>query len=729
MTRPTHRRRPPTPGGPAQSSLAVHGPPATVGWLATPSAWILARLLLFGLAAAWRLAYLARLGHTPFAGSLDADSRIYWSWSEVILRHGLWPPAPFFLAPLYPYVLAGWRALGAGGIPQILAIQSVLGAAAVVLLADATARLAGRWPALAVGVLLALHQSTTFFDGLVLPESLLFLLESLLVWFVARTDWSRAGFGPFAAYGLLVAALAQGRASNALLLALVIPLAGTRGADGGHRLRAAALAVAMFAVACLPSAIANDHAARELIPFTYNLGFNLYVGNNPEADGAWVDVTMGSTPVALEGTSPVTGGALDGRAFLLASQRQRLSPAESSARWAQMAAEFVRSAPARTLALAGRKLLLAWTWREIPQIEAQESWARAAGPLGLPILGTFGCFAILGLSGAAWGSRRGAAGRWMIGYVGLITLSLVPFFVTDRYRHHLLPGLAVLAGVAIAEITRAARGAERASRARTALAVGLAAGVVLIPIGSRRVRSGEWVFESDRAIRWLDRGAYAEAAAGFARAESELGDVQEQTLSSSARVDLAAFHFRYAIALEGLGRHEDAIAHWERALALDPNDVESLGRLYVAYDLTGRTSEADRARRRLQSLPGGRGRLLLDEAWSTAGRGDLASAERLFLEALHASPDLAMAWTGLLRLRVQAGRFDDAARGLDDARGAGLDPLTADIFECFLAVRRGETARARRILGRIPADAPPPDPFLEGLLAESRRALAESAGH
>ena len=467
MTRRTDRRRPPARDGHARVAPVVHAP-AVVRRLAGPSAWSFARLLLLGLAAAWRLAYLARLRHTPFAGSLNADARIYWSWSEFVLHHGLWPPAPFYLAPLYPYVLAGWRALGAGGTPQVLAIQALIGAAAVVFLADATARLAGRWPAVAVGVVLALHESTTFFDGLVLPESLMFFLESLLVWFVVRTDWSRTGSGPFAVYGLLVGVLAQGRASNALLLALVIPLAGTRHAESARRLRAAALALTTFTVVCLPSAVANYHAGREPIPFTYNLGFNLYVGNNPDADGAWVEVTRGSTPVPLEGSSPVTGGALDGRAFLLASQGRRLSPAESSARWAQMAAGFVRSAPARALALAGRKLLLAWTWRELPQIESRKSLARAAGPLGLPVVGTFGCLAILGLSGAAWAARRGAAERWLVRYAGLITLALVPFFVTDRYRHHLLPALAVLAGVAIAEITRAARGADRGERSRRA---------------------------------------------------------------------------------------------------------------------------------------------------------------------------------------------------------------------------------------------------------------------
>ena len=38
----------------------------------------------------------------------------------------------------------------------------------------------------------------------------------------------------------------------------------------------------------------------ETIPFTYNLGYNLYVGNNPDADGTYVDITGGSIPVPLE---------------------------------------------------------------------------------------------------------------------------------------------------------------------------------------------------------------------------------------------------------------------------------------------------------------------------------------------------------------------------------------------------------------------------------------------
>jgi hypothetical protein len=685
--------------------------------------WRLGLTALFGAATAWRWAYLARLRHTPFAGSLDADGRIYWDWSEAILRHGPMPPSPFFLAPLYPYALAAWRAIGAANMDQVMALQALLGAAAAVFLADAASRLAGRPAAFMVGVILAGLQPTTFFDGLVLPESLLFFLESVLVWFVARAEWSQAGFVRFAGYGLLVGLLAQGRASHAALLLSILPLALALRTGSARRLGAAAAAVAAFAACGLPSTLANLRASRELIPFTYNLGFNLYVGNNPDANGGYVDIVGGSIPVPLEGTSPTTGGALDGRAFLLATEGLRLTPAASSAAWTSKASRFVRSAPLHALGLAGRKLMLTWNYRELPQIESMPSFAGAAGPLGFPLIGTFGFLAVLGLSGVAWVGRRGPAGRWLVYYLALVSLAMVPFFVTDRYRHHLLPALAVLASVTIAEVGRVLRDRVGSAWVRPGLALGLAAGIVFAPVRPFQARRGDWSLAVDRAIRLLDRGAYGEAVEAFGRAETSLGDVRPQTLSISARTDLAAFYFRYAIALESLGRRDEAIARWERAAALNPNDVASLGRLSLAYELGGRMTDAARVRGLLGTIPGGRGQLLLNDGWSAAGRGDVASAERMFLEALQAAPGLSMAWEGLIRLRIQEGRFAEASRAVVQSRGAGLDALTADIYECTLDLQRGDLATARRIFERIPVDAAPTDPFLARLLDQARRTL------
>jgi tetratricopeptide (TPR) repeat protein len=432
--------------------------------------------------------------------------------------------------------------------------------------------------------------------------------------------------------------------------------------------------------------------------------------------------------VPLEGTSPTTGGALDGRAYVLASTGRRLSAAGSSAYWAGRAGAFVRAQPGRALMLEGNKLLLAWNRRAIPQIEDIDSFARAAGPLGVPVAGSFALLALLGLAGAAWAWGGGVAERWLVGYVALVSLAMVPFFVTDRYRHHLVPALAVLAGLALARIARAVGERAAAAGVRTALVVGIAGAIVFAPIRTRTSRTGDWVFVVDRGIRLLEHGDYDQAVAAFAGAESTLGGAGVAGLTPGARTNLAAFYQRYGVALEALDRHAEAIERWERAVALDPNDAESLSRLSIAFAEIGRTAAAANARRRLSAVPGGRGRLLVDDGWAAAARGDLAGAERLFAAATQAAPDLSIAWEGLIRVRIQTGRFGAAAGALERARGAGLDPLPADIYASFLALRRGDPAAARRALHRIPTDAAPTDPVLARVLDDVRRELGVTAG-
>jgi tetratricopeptide (TPR) repeat protein len=330
------------------------------------------------------------------------------------------------------------------------------------------------------------------------------------------------------------------------------------------------------------------------------------------------------------------------------------------------ATEFIRSSPLRALGLAGRKFLLAWNRGQIPQIESMDSFARAAGPLGLPLLGSFAFLAILGLAGTAWAARGDPSGRWLVGYLALVSFSLMPFFVTDRYRHHLVPALAPLAGIAIAGIAGAARGRATPPRVRSALAVGLATGIVFAPVGAvRPARLGEWAFTVDRAIRLLDRGAYAEAARAFAHAENSLPVTHAESLSTSERTNLAAFYFRYGIALEALDRHDEAITRWERAIALNPNDASSLGRLSLAYALDGRT--ADEARVRMLGSPGAAdscSSMTAEPRWAWRPDG----GERL-LGSPAGAPRTVHGVGWLIRLEVQAGRLV-AARTLT-GRAAG----------------------------------------------------------
>src|SRR5262245_3081984 len=368
----------------------------------TERAWPLCLAALFVVAVGWRLAYLARLAHSPLAGQMLDDARIYWAWSERIAQGHLVGTNPFFLAPLYPYILGLLRVLTGGAPLAVLIVQALWGATAVVLLADSARRLTGPVIGAVVGVILCFYEMAVFFDGLFLSESSLFFLEALLVWWVIRNDWTRTTWLASATSGLLIGLLAAGRATAALLLVPAAML--------GHesRWRPTGALIGGFMLVTLPVTLHNYVVAREWIPFTYNLGFNLYAGNNPKAVGTSTPITgRAGQPRGLDG-----GVEIDGRDFLRRSEGLLLGPSASSRHWTRKAAEFVGREPSRALWLVACKAAMLWNTREYPQIENVEEYRTLAGPVGMPFVGTFALLGALALMGIAFAWSAGPAGRF-----------------------------------------------------------------------------------------------------------------------------------------------------------------------------------------------------------------------------------------------------------------------------------------------------------------------------
>ena len=215
---------------------------------------------MFAIAWLWRVAYLVRLGGSPLGQSLTEDARTYWEWSSYLREHGPLGHNAFFLGPLYPYVLAALRTIGGGSIPFVLHVQAMWGAAACVLLADAARRLTRAPIGFAIGLWLALHPMAVFFDGLVLMESLLFFLEALLLWWIARDEWSAPSWQSLAIAGVIIGLLAEGRATSALLLvpaALFLVFLQDRAALAKSLTRLAALVLG-FLLVTAPFALRNQ---------------------------------------------------------------------------------------------------------------------------------------------------------------------------------------------------------------------------------------------------------------------------------------------------------------------------------------------------------------------------------------------------------------------------------------------------------------------------------------
>jgi tetratricopeptide (TPR) repeat protein len=711
-TRRPDRTAPARAAGPGTAPLARH-------W-----GWVLAAL--FTLAFAWRLAYLQRLAGSPMADVMQGDERDYWEWATHLLGNGFRGSNPFYQGPLYPYALALVRAVAGSEPVVVFRCQAALGALAVVLLADAARRLTRPAIALGLGVVLALYEMSVLFDGLVLTESLLFGLEALLVWTWVRAARSGSSVRTAVVLALLTGAIAQGRATGALLLIPGAWIAARTGEGGARsaRIRVATLA-AVFALTVLPGLLWNWSRTREVIPFTYNLGYNLYVGANPEANGGWVPVTEGDRPAAVPADRADGGVAGDGREYLRRVRHLELTPAASSAWWAAQAADFARREPLVTLALAGRKLLLMWNRSETPQLEYAALFRRFAGPLGLPWVGTFAFLGTLGLAGLLLARGTGPAIPALRMYVLLVTASVLPFFATDRYRFHLVPGVALLGALAVdTAIARARAGGARGLRGPV-LAFGAAAVFVALPVRDRDEREDAWRAARDLGMRWLQHGQPARAAREFEHAlELQRAFGLDRHPGVTATTARARLDYDYGVALHRLGRDDESLRWLAAAAAEDPDNASYVRTLADAYLVNGREREGDSLLRRVGGLVGGEGEMLISRGWQAARADRMDSAEVYFRRAVSIDDRLFGGWAALIRVQVERRDYAAARASLERARALRMPAPTLLAHEALVDAAVGDSAGARRALAAIPPEALAGDRLLQTVVAIARERLA-----
>ena len=668
-----------------------------------------------------------RLSASVLGGSLIEDARSYWSWSGFLRTHGPLGTNAFFLGPLYPYVLAGLRALVGDSVPRVLLVQAVWGSLAVVLLADAARRLTSAWIGLGAGVVAAFYEMAVFFDGQVLMESLLFFLESLLLWLVCRTDWRAPRARTLVWLGVIVGLLAEGRATSALLLVPLAWLAG--GVEGGWwqvRARALGAVVAGFVLVATPVAVRNRVVSGEWIPFTYNLGYNLYMGNNPEATGGSVPIAGTSQASPIDPSRADGGQELDGREYLRMTTGLSLGPRASSAYWAGRAAEFASAHPARVAGLTLRRLVMVWNRREYPQIENVEEFRVVAGPVGLPFVGSFAFLGPLALAGLGFAWARGRrAGRFLGGYVAVVTLGIIPFFVTDRYRHHLVPALLLLAAIGIQTIVTAWRGRPAALRAPCAAAVLAGLLVTWLPApGLSRARLA-WEIDSDLAMGLAEHGDYDGAVRRFEQAiRIERAGRHPGTHTTGSALEHAQLFAGYGAALRQLGRLQEAIPWLEQAQALAPDDATIAAALAGVYSHVGRVAQADSVRVRMSRLVGGAGRALTSRGWEAARGGRFAEAESLFARAVAVESGLSEAWGALIRLQVQQGELPAARLSLERAGRGGLTESALHAHEALVFAASGDRKAAEAALARVSPAAEAADPTLADVVRVTRQFLA-----
>ncbi len=568
----------------------VHEPPGR----ASSGEWIAAAVLV-AVALALRLVFLAQVSDHVLFSSLTGDPAAYHARAMEILAGNAVPPHAYFhSSPLYPFFLAIVARFAGPGYHAARVVQAVIGSASVLLVWQLGRVTVGRRAGLVAGLLAALYVPFIFFVAETLEITIVIAFATAML--IALLGAAETGsVGRAAAAGVLLGLASLGK-PNLLLFAPVgsvwlylqdprgrglRPPRATRrgrGAAGRHG-RRRVLPAAAFFVACgltiLPATVHNYRAEGDLIPVSSNGGINLWIGNNPRSPGIF------NVPPEMRFDLRVASKAVAERAV-----GREMTSGEVSRFWTREALRFVRERPGAALALTGRKLALFWNHYEIPNHYHSYYVALAAPVLRIPV-GTFAVVAPLGLMGIALALARGRRVGLLVAFGITFMLSVLPFFVTGRYRLAIAPVLLVGAGYAVTALVETVR-----RRDRRALALG-AGGLALLAVAVNvRIFEMGFAHMHNTVGALLGEGGDTEGAATeFRRAiKDNPRDLSARYNLGTALLELGQWeeaavqfmvategHPRYHEAWIGLGkaragqgRTADARELWERALALDP---------------------------------------------------------------------------------------------------------------------------------------------------------------
>lgn len=555
--------------------------------------------LLFLLAFSVRVVHLLQVESSLFAGTLVGDENTHLRWGELILAGDYHRLAPFFRGPLYGFFIALPLGIFDGSLTAVRLVQMFLGSATVVITVLLGLELFSPFVALAGGIFLALYPLTVYFEGQLLLTSLFTFLAVAGLFFGARAIKARSG-GDAARAGLFMGLAFLTRPTILPFAAIFAVLLGRRSTRG------ALVFTSVFLPLIFVTPLLNYSFGGGAVLFPTQGGINFHVGNAGSADG----VIPAAPKIALKGRDLFElrdrlGSSLwMGDNMYVASRvipnmgrEELLTDRETSSWWYAYTLKEILREPASFAARIVRKsLFLAGAWEPPNNTDPEYVMSTLYPFLGglnrlLNFFVLFAC-ALPGI-GIAW--RRYPGTNLLLAYLLMMSIVIVAFFVTARFRMPLVPVMALYLGVAI----EWALGRDDPARFRGRTAV-IAGTLFAVAIGasqlyrlygtSYQVKATEAMMHHTMARAYLDRGD----------AESSLREVT-RALEKETNERYAYLHTKSLIESRLLGDLHLAVSSLEESLALAEHP-ETLRRLAVLHGRMGDRAEAMRYLERFTAL-------------------------------------------------------------------------------------------------------------------------------
>jgi hypothetical protein len=404
----------------------------------------------------------------PLAADLQLDAATYDRWARALAFGGNPGPTTLMQAPLYPWFLSVVYRVVGPSLTAVRFIQALLGTATCSLVIYGTRRFFESWlAAIVAGAATALYAPLIFYEGILVPATLIVFLQALLIAILAGRR-GPPGMPRSLAAGIVLGASVIGHPVALVLLPFALLhlafMGGLHGESGANvhlgdrpRRRAplaarAGILMAGVIIATAPLTIRNAVHTGEFILLTTGGGINFYIGNNPDANGyyavpSYQGRSLGGTPEEQSRNMLEIASEASGR---------RLSQSQVSTFWFGAGLHYIRSEPRQWSALLWDKFLFFWNGYERANVENFSFHRRFPGVLRLPLV-TFGLLAPLGLLGVFLTRERWRELSLLYGGILTYLFAGLAFYVLARYRLPILPFLAPFTGAAVAELAALGR--------------------------------------------------------------------------------------------------------------------------------------------------------------------------------------------------------------------------------------------------------------------------------
>jgi 4-amino-4-deoxy-L-arabinose transferase-like glycosyltransferase len=556
-------------------------------------------IIILLLALALRLTHWLDVREDPFFAQLVMDSEEYDRWAREIAEGNWLGSEVFFQAPLYPYFLAVVYSLFGHSLDSVYLIQIVISLFGIYALYRAGKKLGGDKVGLAAAALSACYGVYLFYDIQLLKESLAVTLVCFLLWILVEARESK-GLGLWIWAGVICGFLSLLRENMLLIVPFLILLAiRPREKFSAFFLRGLVLLLGTMIV-LVPVAFRNWKVGGNFLPTTFQGGVNFYIGNNPQATGTYQSLSPGKQVPAYERTEPIR----------LAEKEmgRQLEPYEVSNFWLHKSLDWAKKNPADFVKLQAKKAQMFWSWYEWPDAVDYYYVKQTSVIYKIPLF-EFGSISFLALIGLWFIRRRLPKFFPVILFVVMWMASTVVFFLFSRYRLPAVPGLILVGAAGIGSIFAS----WSQNRRQSVFVMGLVVLALGAPLFFMNLKPNEDLVFYNLALVYEKMGNTVLATQNYKNAYSANPN---DFLSCINLGNLAAKENKWANALEwykkaeaieskaegvhvnignayvSLGKLDEAEKAFDRAFAINPENVEALHNKAILLAMKKRYREA-----------------------------------------------------------------------------------------------------------------------------------------